>query len=285
MTNHTGRKLPIHVLEDIKKQGEALAMKEKELLEIKKVNKQHANAIITATEELQLVESDLKQKKYELMQNQAENIVRENVEIKAVVDQSKLIEEQIEQFKLEILKYNQDLKEDENIYSQKCVELSLNHGSLSKNKLEKRLDDIKVTCESLSSRKVFLESQISSITQMLKDIRILEAELETSRSFSKFALDEVHITTEIMSDIHQDIQSLGAKRDSLINGEAEESLRQMEQTVAHLRKKLMEKSSQNTSEINEISYHTVQETNCDKKIRTEKEPPKKFRFMPYELNK
>lgn len=286
MANYTGRKLPIHILEDIKKHGEALALKEKELLESRQIIRNLNNTIESDSGRLQSLKEQLEQNEHELKRIRSDNIIREHIEIKAVSDQSKYIDEQAEQLKLDISKILQSIKEDENIYDEKCKDLSMNHGLLSKHKLEKRKSEIKEESEALQNQKFSLLADINSIKEKLEEKRILVTEVESTRSFSKLFQDDISSTAQNIAEIQEDIKYLTFKRDTMKNEDHDEELLKMQEKANYLKKKLQERRSSicepvNSSSIDdEYSKHTL----SDERITDPKNASRKFKFMPYQLN-
>jgi len=305
--------LPIHVLESIKKRGEDLAKKEKELLEIRKQNKCCIDSIQAATDQLPLVQNELKQQQNNLTEAESENMLRNDIEIRSVQDELESINDKLQQLKLEASQAEETIKENEKLYAQKSLDFTYNYGLLSKETSIKRINEMKSTCEAYRTQKLTLESNIILANENLKKQKLLETELETSSSFRKFVEEEIFNTDQKLDELQQHIQILVEKRDDLRDCKTNNGLHAMEDKILKLKETLqaiaqtknatvnhhqgnsnitlkLRKNLQEIVEPQDSMNSTVQCNPpnsiplCNEKIKNPAKESKKFKFMPVELN-
>jgi len=272
--------LPIHALEDIKGLGESLALKERELLELRKSSKHYNTALETANLQLEAQRKDLKQKEHDLMQVQAENIYRENVDLKAVIDQSLAIDQQELQLKADISHLNQKIKEDEATYTEKCRFLAEQFGLLSLPKVENKHAEIKNQYQNVLDQRNNLQSHINFVQDALKTKRTLETDIEAAQSFGNFVQDEINNCNQTIEILQEEVKSLAMKRDKMKNGDCNDGLGELEDQVQELRTKIEE--HRNFSKVVTSSYIPGENETSRYELGLTKKNnnAKKFRFMP-----
>jgi len=273
--------LPIHALEDIKGLGESLALKERELLELRKNSKHYNTALETANLQLVAQRNDLKQKEHDLMQMQAENIYRENVDLQAVIDQSLAIDQQELQLKADISHLNQKIKEDEATYTEKCNFLAEHFGLLSLPKVENKHAAIRNQYQNVLDQKNNLQSQINFVQDALKLKRTLENDIEAAHLFGNFVQDEINNCNQTIDMLHEEVKSLTIKRDKMKNGDCNDDLGELENQAQKLRAKIEE--HRNFSKVVNSSYIPGENDNSSRYelgLTKKNNNAKKFRFMP-----